>query len=76
MAGRDSPKLLSNTFNFSAKQYVTVTRNMLTGEKAAEVTGALDAFPNQDLIAEAHAKLVQLGKTPPAWERKGRIREL
>lgn len=65
MAGTDSPKMLSNSFNFAAKQYVTTNKNMLTGENASVLTGNLDSFPNQELVAQAHGKLVALGKTPP-----------
>lgn len=69
-AGTDSPRALSNSFNFAAKQYVTVSRNLLTGENLSTVQGPLENFPNQDMVAEAHAMLKKMGKTPPAWSQR------
>lgn len=69
-AGTDSPRALGNSFNFAARQYVTTSRNLLTGENLSAVQGPLENFPNQDMVAEAHAMLKKLGKTPPAWSRR------
>lgn len=68
-ASVDSPKLLSNVFNFAAQQFTLTTKNLLTGEKT-ESTGKLEDFPNQEFTLQAYEMLKKLSKNPPPFEIK------
>lgn len=61
----DNPRILSTTFNFTAQQCTTQVRNILTGKVTANTVESIEGFGNPTYVAEAHEKLVAMGKTPP-----------
>jgi ankyrin repeat protein len=67
LAGPDSPKILSNIFNFASRQYVSTCRNTATGLQEASHIGNLDDFPNQELVRQGRQKLLEMGKNPPSY---------
>lgn len=68
LADTSSPKMLSTTFNFMARQYVISGKNLLTGEKDAPVSGSLESFPNKEMVTDAHRRLTEMGKNPPPYK--------
>lgn len=65
IASVDNPRILSTSFNFSAGQCTTQVRNIVTGKVTASTVESIEAFANPAYVAEAHEKLVAMGKTPP-----------
>lgn len=62
----DQPRVLVTTFNFAARQYSSVSRNMLTGQSSPTAAAqAIDQLPNTNYIEQAYQKLIEAGKTPP-----------
>jgi ankyrin repeat protein len=69
----DQPRVLVTTFNFAARQYSSVSRNIVTGQTSgAAATQNIDQLSNTDYVEQAYQKLVEAGKKPPALWPHGR----
>ncbi len=62
----ESPRILVTTFNFVSRQCTTASKNLLTGQTGTPSVLPMDQFNNTDYVSDAHQRLLDAGKTPPA----------
>lgn len=72
----DNPRVLITTFNFVARQCIVTNANLVTGQSNALAVTAMDNFGNSEFVAQAHQKLQDAGKTPPALWPQGAPQKL